>query len=110
MDLYDNGTILNITNPNHIPKMITFVRAFRDFARQAGERPSGAIADHYMGNNRMHLDIADGNTTSVFPFHSYRWPSGGGGVATEAWMYAIMYGNRPDDGLTDASGNIIGDI
>lgn len=110
LGVYDEGgRQLTATSGNDLGRMVTFVRAFRDYARAAGERPSGGVGPNYM-NDVIHLDIAHDN--SLFPgqvgYNTFAWGDNGSPPKVYGWMKGIMYGAGSRDGFSNPDGSIIG--
>lgn len=112
LNLKDQGRYLLKTSSTDLGRIVTFVRAFRDFARAAGERPSGGCGPRYMGPGAMHLDIAHDNSLpeGYTSYGIFAWgdANDGGSRRAYSWMKAIMYGDGPRDGLSNPDGSVIG--
>jgi len=101
-----DGNNLSVINPQHLGRIVTFIRAFRDFARQAGHKPSVGAGPGYMGGNTIHADIAHdkpGSLTSNFTssYGIYCWGRSTTFDNTPCWLLDIMHGGGSRDGYVD---------
>lgn len=88
VDLYDGNNRLGVNDPEDLAKIQTFIRA----AKEAGATGVGA-GNGYMGDERYHIDIADGNSLQpgMDGYGARYWgTSAAVSDGAPAWLRSIM--------------------